>query len=52
MEESPGSRAQVELCRQWVPTVVATTHRRNPALYEVADDVMLWDASGFRPGVS
>ncbi len=41
-----------DLCRQWVPTVVATTHRRNPALYEVADDVMLWDVSGFRPGVA
>lgn len=40
------------LCRQWVSTVVVTTHRRNPALYEVADRVVLWDAAGFRAGVA
>lgn len=39
-----------QLCREWVPTVVVTTHRRNPALYEVADRVVLWDAAGFRAG--
>ena len=39
-----------ELCRQWVPAMVVATHRRNVALYDMADDVMLWDASGFRRG--
>lgn len=39
-----------EICRQWVPTMIVATHRRNTALYEMADDVMLWDASGFRRG--
>lgn len=39
-----------EICRQWVPTMVVATHRRNTALYDMADDVMLWDGSGFRRG--
>ena len=29
-------------------TVIATTHRRNTVLYESADDVALWDESGYR----
>ena len=38
----------IALCRHFVGTVIATTHRRNTVLYESADDVALWDESGYR----
>ena len=40
------------LCRQFVPTILAATHRRNTALYESADDVLLWDEMGLRPAAA
>jgi ABC-type methionine transport system ATPase subunit len=38
----------IALCRHFAGTVIATTHRRNTVLYESADDVALWDESGYR----
>lgn len=38
----------IALCRHFAGTVIATTHRRNTELYESADDVALWDESGYR----
>lgn len=38
----------IALCRHFAGTVIATTHRRNTVLYENADDVALWDESGYR----
>ncbi|CAN5438013.1 hypothetical protein BH09GEM1_BH09GEM1_06990 [soil metagenome] len=38
----------IALCRHFAGTVIATTHRRNTALYESADDVALWDEAGYR----
>jgi ABC-type ATPase involved in cell division len=38
----------IALCRHFASTVIATTHRRNTVLYDNADDVALWDESGYR----
>ena len=38
----------IALCRHFAGSVIATTHRRNTVLYESADDVALWDESGYR----
>ena len=38
----------IALCRHFAGTVIATTHRRNTVLYDNADDVALWDESGYR----
>lgn len=38
----------IALCRHFAGTVIATTHRRNAVLYDSADDVALWDESGYR----
>ena len=40
------------LCRQFVPTILAATHRRNTALYDSAEEVMLWDELGYRPAAA
>jgi ABC-type lipoprotein export system ATPase subunit len=37
-----------QLCREIARTVVILTHRRNDALYDLADVVALWDSEGFR----
>ncbi len=46
--KSRSAVALYRLCRDVAPTVVILTHRRNDVLYDVADEVALWDDRGFR----